>query len=97
MNEFDCSGLKAYSGYFKDTEKLLQSSSGGAATVISELILMGGGSAAFIQQIFVLLNSHVSNAKKIYSGSKVQSMRRQAEEFFMKGNTKHYGLLWLKN
>lgn len=43
MNEFDCLGLKAYSGYFKDTEKLLQSSSGGAATVISELILMGGG------------------------------------------------------
>ena len=43
MNEFDCSGLKAYSGYFNDDEKLLQSSSGGAATIISELILTGGG------------------------------------------------------
>lgn len=43
MNEFDCSGLKAYSGYFNDTEKLLQSSSGGAATIISELILTWGG------------------------------------------------------
>ena len=43
MNEFDCSGLKAYSGYFKDTEKLLQSSSGGAATALSELILTRGG------------------------------------------------------
>ena len=43
MNEFDCSGLKAYSGYLNDTEKLLKSSSGGAATVISELIRTGGG------------------------------------------------------
>ena len=43
MNEFDCSGLKAYSGYFNDTEKLLRSSSGGAATAISELILTRGG------------------------------------------------------
>ena len=43
MSEFDCSGLKAYSGYFNDTEKLLQSASGGAATAISELILTRGG------------------------------------------------------
>lgn len=43
MSEFYCSGLKAYSGYFNDTEKLLQSSSGGAATALSELILTRGG------------------------------------------------------
>lgn len=42
MNEFNCAGLKAYSGYYNDTEKLLQSSSGGAASIISEIIFTDG-------------------------------------------------------
>ena len=40
---FDCSGLTAYSGYYKDTQKLLQSAAGGAAAVISEAIIKNGG------------------------------------------------------
>ena len=40
---FDCSGFKAYSGYYRDTQKLLQSASGGAANVISEAIIKNGG------------------------------------------------------
>ena len=40
---FDCSGLTAYSGYYKDTQRLLQSASGGAANVISEAIIKNGG------------------------------------------------------
>lgn len=40
---FDCSGIKAYSGYYKDTGKLLQSASGGGASILSEIILANGG------------------------------------------------------
>ena len=40
---FDSSGLKAYSGYFTDRTKLLQSSSGGAATVLAEAVIREGG------------------------------------------------------
>ena len=40
---FDCSNLKAYSGYFVDREKLLQSSSGGGATALSEAVIREGG------------------------------------------------------
>lgn len=40
---FDYSGLKAYSGYFKDNNELLSCSSGGAATAISKLIIKKGG------------------------------------------------------
>ena len=40
---FDCSGLTAYSGYFRDKNKLLASSSGGAAAVLSEAIIKEGG------------------------------------------------------
>ncbi len=41
--DFDCSGLKAYSGFYRDTQKLLQSASGGGASVLSAIILTGGG------------------------------------------------------
>lgn len=41
--EFDFTGLTAYSGYFRDTQKLLQSVSGGAATALSEAIINEGG------------------------------------------------------
>lgn len=40
---FDTSRLKAYSGYFNDNEKLLQSASGGGATAIAEAFLSRGG------------------------------------------------------
>ena len=40
---FDSSQLKAYSGYFKDRAKLLQSSSGGGATALSEAVIREGG------------------------------------------------------
>ena len=40
---FDCSGLKAYSGYYRDTQKLLQSASGGAASVLAQAVLRNGG------------------------------------------------------
>ena len=43
MKDFDTSTLHAYSGYFNDTEKLLQSSSGGGASALSAEILTGGG------------------------------------------------------
>ena len=40
---FDCSGLKAYSGYYRDTQKLLQSASGGAASVLAQAVIRNGG------------------------------------------------------
>ena len=40
---FAPSNLKAYSGYYNDTQTLLQSSSGGAASILSAIILNGGG------------------------------------------------------
>ena len=40
---FDCSGLTAYSGYYRDTQKLLQSAAGGGAAVISEAVIKNGG------------------------------------------------------
>ncbi len=40
---FDCSGLRAYSGFYRDTQKLLQSASGGAASVVSEAVIRNGG------------------------------------------------------
>ena len=41
---FNCAGLKAYSGYYTDTQKLLSSASGGAASVLASVILEQGGS-----------------------------------------------------
>ena len=40
---FDCSGLKAYSGYYNDTQTLLRSSSGGAASAISQAVIRNSG------------------------------------------------------
>lgn len=41
--EFDYSALEAYSGYYADDTKLLQSASGGGATVLAEYIIRRGG------------------------------------------------------
>lgn len=40
---YDIRGLKAYSGYFKDREKLKKSASGGMATAIAEQFIKSGG------------------------------------------------------
>lgn len=40
---FDYSGLKAYSGYFADKERLKQSASGGAATALAEVMIKRSG------------------------------------------------------
>ena len=40
---FDCSRIKAYSGYYSDTQKLKRSASGGVAGALSELFIEKGG------------------------------------------------------
>ena len=40
---FDCSGLKAYSGYINDTAELLSCSSGGGSFMLSKAIISAGG------------------------------------------------------
>ena len=42
-SKFNSSKLTAYSGFFHDKEKLLQSASGGGATAISEEFIKHGG------------------------------------------------------
>ena len=73
---FDCSGLKAYSGYYRDTQKLLQSASGGGASVLSAIILTWGGaySVRAILRILGQQNMRMLIGLKIWGGSKAQSI-----------------------
>ena len=73
---FDCSGFKAYSGYYRDTQKLLQSASGGGASVLSAIILTGGGaySVRATLRISGQRNLRTLTGLKIWAGSKAQSI-----------------------
>ena len=74
--EFDASGLKAYSGYYRDTQKLLESASGGAASVLSAIVLTGGGASSVraILRILGLRNMRILTGLQISAGSKARSI-----------------------